>query len=103
MKDAQAVFERTRNGIRSQLVSFDRISSMNNDDESDPDNFEEGGELMKNQSIIAIYDMFLAQEMALYKTLNSLRQQNHRFIGFFWAPVENEREIIQMICENDQA
>jgi len=37
--------------------------------------------------------MFLAQEKELYKTLNTLRQQNHRFIGFFWAPVENEREI----------
>lgn len=59
MRDAQAVFERTRSGIRNQLISFDRINSLA-DDESDPNNMEEGGELLKNQSIIAIYDMFLA-------------------------------------------
>lgn len=47
MKDAQSVFERTKSGIRNQLISFDKFSSSN-DDESDPDNMEEGGELIKH-------------------------------------------------------
>jgi hypothetical protein len=34
--------------------------------------------------------MFLAQEKALYENLNMTKSQNNSFIGFFWAPVEEE-------------
>lgn len=66
----------------------------------------EGGEdrsLVTKQSTIAIYQMFLAQEKALYQNMNMLKSQSQRFTGFFWAPVESERDIINFICEGSGA
>jgi V-type H+-transporting ATPase subunit a len=37
--------------------------------------------------------MFIAKEKALYKTLNMMKWQNQSFIGYFWAPVEQENTI----------
>ena len=34
--------------------------------------------------------MFLAKEKALYMNLNMTRPSNNAFIGYFWAPVEQE-------------
>jgi len=44
-------------------------------------------------STIYIYKMFMAKEKALYKTLNMMKWQNQSFIGYFWAPVEQENAI----------
>lgn len=44
-------------------------------------------------STIFIYKMFLAQEKALYQSLNMMRAQNDRLFGYFWAPTEYEHEI----------
>jgi hypothetical protein len=41
--------------------------------------------------------MFLAQEKALYQNLNTMKRQNQTYIGFFWAPVENEQFIKEKI------
>jgi len=76
------VYVETRKQLRTQLEDFDEIENDNNE---------------KKQSTIFIYKMFLAQEKALYKNLNMLKAQNQTFIGFFWAPVENEKAIIDKI------
>ena len=44
-------------------------------------------------STIYIYKMFLAKEKALSKTLNMLSWQDSTFIGYFWAPLEDQNEI----------
>lgn len=48
-------------------------------------------------STIYIYKMFLAKEKALYQTLNMMKMQNTVFIGYFWAPAEEERGIIDKL------
>jgi len=37
--------------------------------------------------------MFLAKEKALYKTLNQMKQHENTFVGFFWAPIEQENKV----------
>ena len=96
------MFERTRYGIRSQLVSFDSIVNDNDSDDEDLEGGEES-RLVTRQSTICIYQMFLAQEQALYQNMNMMRAANQRFIGYFWAPVENEKEITQSICSDGTA
>jgi len=46
-------------------------------------------------STIYIYKMFLAKEKALYETLCMMRPQNQSYVGYFWAPVQKESEIIE--------
>lgn len=48
-------------------------------------------------STIFIYKMFLAREKSLYTTLNMLVLQNQTFIGYFWAPAEEEFRIIEKL------
>lgn len=42
------------------------------------------------------------QERALYQTMNMLKLQNQRLIGFFWAPAEKEKEIFQLIVRENE-
>jgi V-type H+-transporting ATPase subunit a len=41
--------------------------------------------------------MFLAKEKALYKTINAMKSQNQQYIGYFWAPIEEENKIKQAL------
>ena len=75
--DARGVFDRTKQSLRDQLIQFDKIEG-------------DGDEERKTSSTIYIYKMFLAKEKALYKTLNQMKWQNQSFIGYFWAPIEQE-------------
>lgn len=76
IKNQRTVFDRTRQQLRQQLIDFDNI------------NDEQGGQ--KSSSTIFIYKMFLAQEKALYQSLNMMKQQAGGLIGYFWAPAEYE-------------
>jgi V-type H+-transporting ATPase subunit a len=80
--DAKNIFERTKQSLRDQLIQFDKI-------EVDAD----GSEERKTSSTIYIYKMFLAKEKALYRTLNQMKWQNQSFIGYFWAPIDQENTI----------
>lgn len=51
----------------------------------------------KTSSTIYIYKMFLAKEKALYKTINAMKSQNQQYIGYFWAPIEEENKIKQAL------
>jgi len=73
--------------IRNALVEFDRNVGEN-----------EGSSF---QSKIYIYKMFLAQEKELYKNLNTMKQENQIFIGFFWTPVEQEAYIYEKIVNEE--
>lgn len=42
--------------------------------------------------------MFLAKEKAMYQTLNMMKMQNTTFIGYFWAPADQESEIMNKIA-----
>lgn len=79
--DAKNIFERTKQSLRDQLIQFDKIEDA------------DGGEERKISSTIYIYKMFLAKEKALYRTLNQMKWQNQSFIGYFWAPIEQENTI----------
>jgi V-type H+-transporting ATPase subunit a len=94
IEEARNVLSQTRNQIRQQLNDFD--GDMEQDDEG-----EDAPLRVKNQSIIYIYKMFLAQEKALYQNLNTMKRQNQTYIGFFWAPVENEQFIREKIESED--
>jgi len=85
----------TKNSIRDQLIDFDKI---NNEQEDDDENANLTG---TDQSTIFIYKMFLAKEKALYQNLNTMKRQNQTFIGFFWAPVEQEAYIMSKIENED--
>lgn len=37
--------------------------------------------------------MFIAKEKALYQNLNMMKWQSQSFIGYFWAPLEEETKI----------
>ena len=50
-------------------------------------------------STIYIYKMFLAKEKALYTTMNMMKMQNTTFIGYFWAPAEEERNIMDKLSK----
>jgi V-type H+-transporting ATPase subunit a len=41
--------------------------------------------------------MFLAKEKALYMNLNMTRPSNNAFIGYFWAPVEQENTVLGIV------
>lgn len=41
--------------------------------------------------------MFLAKEKALYTTLNMMKMQNTTFIGYFWAPDDQEANIMHKV------
>ena len=77
INDAKGVFDRTKQSLRDQLIQFDKIEG-------------DGDDERKTSSTIYIYKMFLAKEKALYKTLNQMKWQNQSFIGYFWAPIEQE-------------
>jgi vacuolar-type H+-ATPase subunit I/STV1 len=49
-------------------------------------------------STIYIYKMFLAKEKALYQTMNMMKMQNTTFIGYFWAPADQETEVMNKIA-----
>jgi vacuolar-type H+-ATPase subunit I/STV1 len=78
--DAKGVYERTKQSLRDQLIQFDKIDG-------------DGDDERRSSSTIYIYKMFLAKEKALYKTLNQMKWQNQSFIGYFWAPIEQENTI----------
>lgn len=78
----RSVLDRTRHELRKQLIEFDNING----------NVDSSGQ-HDGSSTIYIYKMFLAQEKALYMTLNMMRAQNDRLFGYFWAPVEQEHNI----------
>jgi hypothetical protein len=42
--------------------------------------------------------MFLAKEKALYQTMNMMKMQNTTFIGYFWAPADQETEVMNKIA-----
>lgn len=77
----RSVLDRTRHELRKQLMEFDHIKGETESSGSD------------GSSTIFIYRMFLAQEKALYQSLNMMRAQNDRLFGYFWAPVEYEHDI----------
>jgi len=72
---------RSRSALVSSLRSFDRLD----DKEARRDE--------PNTSAIFIYKMFLAKEKAVYTTLNCIKMQESTFIGYFWAPLEDEARI----------
>lgn len=41
--------------------------------------------------------MFLAREKSLYSVMNMLVLQNQTFIGYFWAPIEEEFTILEKL------
>jgi hypothetical protein len=43
--------------------------------------------------------MFLAQEKALYQSLNTMKAQTGSFLGYFWCPVEHEVEINNRLAQ----
>jgi V-type H+-transporting ATPase subunit a len=79
IKNQRNVFDRTRQQLRQQLIEFDNIN-------------EDGG-VQKSSSTIFIYKMFLAQEKALYLSLNMMKPQSGGLIGYFWSPAEYEQQI----------
>lgn len=76
IKNQRNVFDRTRQQLRQQLIEFDNIA-------------EDAGQ-QKASSTIFIYKMFLAQEKALYQSLNMMKTQSGGLIGYFWSPAEVE-------------
>jgi len=74
-------------------VDFDQHSEQEDEEDNAPQR--------QSQSTLYIYKMFLAQEKALYQNLNMMKLQNQTFIGFFWAPIENEQFIYGKIQNED--
>ena len=81
LETALNLVESTRSQLREQLQQFNRGDAA----EEDP------------PSALILYKMFIAKEKALYKNLNMLRAQHQSLIGFFWAPVERENDIIARV------
>ena len=79
IKDNKAVYENTRQLLRQQLMEFDTIHGDAVDSNT--------------SSTIYVYKMFLAKEKALYQTLNLMKSQNQSFIGYFWAPHQDQDTI----------
>lgn len=79
---ARSVYVETKQSLREVLLKFDKIDADGVD---------------KTSSTIYIYKMFLAKEKALYKTLNAMKSQNQQYIGYFWAPIEEENKIKQAL------
>lgn len=84
INDARNVYHQTKNSLTEQLMVFNKLDA--NDQQDD------------EISTIYIYKMFLAKEKALYQTLNMMKMQNATFIGYFWAPAEQEQEIMSKIA-----
>ena len=72
--------------MRSQLEKFDHAES----DEAD-----QAGK--GPASTIYIFKMFMAREKAMFKTLNMMELVDSKFIGYFWAPLDQESVIYDQI------
>ena len=79
IKNQRNVYDRTRQQLRQQLIEFDNI--------------QDDAGIQKSSSTIFIYKMFLAQEKALYLSLNMMKPQSGGLVGYFWSPAEYEQEI----------
>ena len=84
INDARNVYHQTKNSLTEQLMIFNKLDA--NDQQDD------------EISTIYIYKMFLAKEKAMYQTLNMMKMQNATFIGYFWAPAEQEHEVMSKIA-----
>ena len=78
--------DRTRSSLFKQLRDFDRI-----------DKTEVPAYGKSYSSAIYIYKMFLAKEKAVYQQLNCVKWQESTFIGYYWAPLEDEVLIEQVL------
>lgn len=87
------MFDRTKQSLRDQLIQFDKIEADSSEASID----------RKDSSTIYIYKMFLAKEKALYRTLNMMKWQNQSFIGYFWAPIEQEQMIRSALAKYSAA
>lgn len=83
--DARNVFMQTQSSLREQLSIFNKLDV--NDQQDD------------EISTIYIYKMFLAKEKALYQTLNMMKMQNTYFVGYFWAPADQETNIMNNLTQ----
>jgi V-type H+-transporting ATPase subunit a len=83
---AKSVVVNTRIALRSQLEKFDNVEGDN-----------EAG--LDKASTIYIYKMFMAREKAMFKTLNMMEQMESKFIGYFWAPFDEESTIKDQLTE----
>ena len=43
--------------------------------------------------------MFIAREKALYQTLNMMKWQNQTFIGYFWAPADEQTTLFNKLSQ----
>ena len=83
IEDARNVFHQTQSSLRDQLIIFNKLDVNDRQDDE--------------ISTIYIYKMFLAKEKALYSTLNMMKMQNTTFVGYFWAPADQETNIMHKI------
>lgn len=79
---AKSVVVNTRIALRSQLEKFDKV---------------EGDDQAESASTIYIYKMFMAREKAMFKTLNMMELVDSTFIGYFWAPLDEEGKIYDQV------
>lgn len=82
------VLSKSRSVVLRGLKEFDKVEG---------DVPEEGA---PRASTIYIYKMFLAKEKALLTTLNCVKWQESTFIGYYWAPMEDEVYIEEKIKES---
>lgn len=48
-------------------------------------------------STLYIYKMYIAKEKALFTTLNMMKVHSTTFIGYFWAPADQEANIMNKV------
>lgn len=80
IQNAKRVVTDTRIGLRTQLEKFDKVEG--DDNAAD-----------QSASTIYIFKMFLAREKAMFTTLNKMELVESNFIGYFWAPLDEESKI----------
>jgi V-type H+-transporting ATPase subunit a len=85
IRNQRSVYDSTKQQLRQQLIDFDSVS-------------QDG--IQKSSSTIFIYKMFLAQEKALYQSLNTMKAYSGGLIGYFWAPAEQETEIMNKLASH---
>lgn len=95
--DSKSVLSATRRSLRDQLSEFDRVEEEGQGSAINQSSQNDGGDDEERKpapaSTIYIYKMFLAKEKALSLIKNMVKWQDSTFIGFFWAPVEDQNLI----------
>lgn len=83
IQESRTLTETSKKYLRTYLTQINQISSGE----------ENNNMVHENVSSLEVFKWFVAKEKNLYNALNNMKQGQSTYIGYFWSPNDEEREI----------